>query len=111
MLEEVPLLQRLDRQIVGGRGEMPIAGIVAVFHAAVDDSPLQFGVIVERGNETADFPVPFRGRAIGELIFDHEVLHSRLLRWAASDHLVRLRAEAQVRTKMIVWTFLRLLVS
>src|SRR5439155_7619129 len=110
MLEEVPLLQRLDRRIVGGRGEMPIAGIVAILQAAVDDTPPQLRVIVEGCNEATDFPVPLLGGAVGELIFDHEMLH-RCLPVAASNNLVPYGTHAQVWTKLIVWTFARLLLS
>ena len=68
-------LQRLDGLLVGRRGEMKRAGIVAVLHDAVADLALQFGIAVERGNEAADFAVPFFRGAVGELIFDHEVFH------------------------------------
>ena len=54
---------------------MIIVRIVAVFHAAVGDLAFQFGVVVERGNEPADFPMPVLRGAVGELIFDHEVFH------------------------------------
>jgi hypothetical protein len=40
MLEEVALLQGLDGLFVGGRGEVAVAGIVAILHAAVDDPAL-----------------------------------------------------------------------
>ena len=46
MLEEIPLLERLDGLLVGGRGEMEITRIVAVLHAAVADLALQLGVAV-----------------------------------------------------------------
>ena len=81
MLEEIAALQRLDRGIVGRRGEMEIAGIVAVLQAAVDDPAPQLGIVVDRSDEFPDFPVPiFRG-AVGELILDHEVLHRSLPWW------------------------------
>src|ERR1700676_3470359 len=82
VLEEIARLQRLDRRLVGGRGEMKIAGIVAVLHDAVANPALQLGVAVERGNEAADFLVPGVRGAVGELIFDHEVLHGGLLAWS-----------------------------
>src|ERR1700675_3041323 len=85
MLEEVARLQRLDRRLVGGRGEMKIAGIVAVLHDAVADPSPQLGIAVERGNEAADFLVPLLRRAVGELIFDHEMLHRWLLGSARSE--------------------------
>jgi len=48
MLEEIAPLQRLDRGLVGGRGEVEIAGIVAVLQAAVGDPAPQFRVAIER---------------------------------------------------------------
>jgi hypothetical protein len=39
----------------------------------------QLGIVVERGNEPADFPVPFLRGAVGKLIFDHEMFHRLLL--------------------------------
>src|SRR6266478_4721286 len=75
VLEEIALLERLDGLLVGGRGEMIIARIVAVLHAAVGDLALHLGVVVERGNEPADFPMPVLRGAVGKLIFDHEMLH------------------------------------
>jgi hypothetical protein len=110
VLEEIALLQRPDRVVVGGRGEVEIAGIVAILQAAIDDPSPQLRVIVEGCNEAADFPVPLFGGAVGELIFDHEMLHRRLL-VAASNNLVPEGTQAQVWTKMIVWTFARLLLS
>src|SRR5690349_25059343 len=104
MLEEIAPLQRLDRGLVGGRGEMEIAGIVAVLQAAVDDPALQFGIVVDRSNEFPDFPVPFFRGAVGELILDHEMLHRGLPDPRARANLVPLGANMQVRTKMIVWT-------
>src|SRR5258707_15609745 len=79
MLEKIPLLQRLDGLLVGGCGKMIVAGIVAVLHAAVDDLSLQLGIVVERGNEPADLPMPFLRGAVGKLIFDHEMFHRLLL--------------------------------
>src|SRR6266481_3714431 len=79
VLEKIPRLQGLDGLLVGGRGKMIIAGIVAVLHAAVDDLSLQLGIVVERGNEPADLPMPFLRGAVGKLIFDHEMFHRLLL--------------------------------
>src|SRR4051794_16354101 len=90
MLEKIPLLQSLDRLLIGRRGEVIIARIVTGFHAAVADFSFQFGIIVERGNEPGDFLVPFFRGAVGKLIFDHEVFHRLLFRcriaiWRRAD--------------------------
>jgi hypothetical protein len=78
VLEKIALLQRLDRLIVDRRGEMEITGIVAVLQAAVDDPALQFGIVVDRGDEFPDFPVPVLGGSIGKPVLDHEMLHGWL---------------------------------
>src|SRR5258708_34225501 len=79
MLEEIPLLQRLDGLLVGGRSKMIVTGVVAGLHAAVDDLSPQLGIVVERGDEPADFPMAFLRGAVGKLIFDHEMFHRLLL--------------------------------
>ena len=79
VLEEVALLQRLDRFVVGGRREVEIARVVALFQTAVDDPPLQLRIVVEGCNEAGNFTVPRLGSAVGELISDHEMLHGCLL--------------------------------
>ena len=77
VLEEIPRLQGFYRLLVGGSGEMEIAGIVAVLHDAVENPALQLGIAVDCCNETRDFLVPgFRG-AVGELVLDHEMFHRR----------------------------------
>src|SRR3982074_231734 len=102
MLEEVALLQRLDRLVVGGRSEVEIARIVANFQTAVDDPPLQFRIVVEGFNEAGNFTVPRLGGAVGEPISDHEMLHRCLLFGSHGLRRTSLRlcASAQVRTKM-----------
>src|ERR1700722_1720138 len=88
---------------------MKITGVVAVLHDAVADFSLQLGISVERGNEAADFPMPFLRRAVGELVFDHEMLHRGPP--AAGLNLALTGTLLQVWTKMILWTRLPLIIS
>ena len=53
--------------------------IVAILQTAIDDPPAKFRIVIECCDEAADLPMPVLGRAVGELIFDHEVLHRRSL--------------------------------
>src|SRR5258708_5844857 len=79
MLEEIPRLQGLDGLLVDRRCEMDVAGIIAVLHAAVADFSFQLGIVVDGGNEPFNLLMPLLCGAVGELIFDHEVLHRWLL--------------------------------
>jgi hypothetical protein len=71
------LLQRLDRLLVRGGGEMIVVGTVAALHAAIRDLSLQRGIGVERRDEFRDIAVPGVLRRILPAILDEKTLHAR----------------------------------
>src|SRR5260370_42537777 len=77
-LEEILGLQGANRLIARDLGQMVILRPVAILHAAIGNSALEFGIAFQRCDEPRDMLAPDLRRAILEMIFDEKLLHFAL---------------------------------